>query len=125
MQNKHTNHEYSFLELYDAVIVWADDRGIFEKATPLTQLSKTQEELDETIEATEYFMKHDDKIMDVVDGVGDITVTLIILCEMLGIDFVDCLRYAYYQIKDRKGEMVDGLFVKENEEIINLEYKDN
>ena len=46
---------------------------------------------------------------------GDIFVTLIILCEQLGIDPVECLSMAYEKIKDRKGKTLHGTFVKEED----------
>jgi hypothetical protein len=33
---------------------------------------------------------------------------------MVNLNSVDCLADAYNEIKNRKGKMVDGLFVKEN-----------
>lgn len=38
-------------QLQPLVIQWAKYKGILDKATPLTQIAKTQEELDETREA--------------------------------------------------------------------------
>ena len=46
---------------------------------------------------------------------GDIFVTLIILCNQLGIDCVECLQLAYDKISKRKGKTVNGLFVKEED----------
>ena len=40
-------------------------------------------------------------------------VTIILLRKIVGLDSVDCLADAYDEIKDRKGKMVNGLFVKE------------
>ena len=40
-------------------------------------------------------------------------VTIILLAKTVGLDSVDCLADAYDEIKERKGKMVDGLFVKE------------
>jgi hypothetical protein len=40
-------------------------------------------------------------------------VTIILLAKIVGLDSVDCLADAYDEIKDRKGKMVNGLFVKE------------
>lgn len=48
------------------------------------------------------------------DAIGDIGVVLIILADMLGYDFVDCLGLAYNEIKDRKGKTVDGGFIKDD-----------
>ena len=43
---------------------------------------------------------------------GDIFVTLIILCDQLDIYPVDCLAMAYEKIKDRKGKTINGTFIK-------------
>mgnify|MGYP003601143287 FL=1 len=40
-----------YKELEPLVIQWAKEKGILEKATALTQIEKTQEELDETRDA--------------------------------------------------------------------------
>ena len=49
-----------------------------------------------------------------VDGYGDVLVTMIIGAEIAGFDLVDCLQVAYDEIKDRKGHLnEDGIFVKE------------
>ncbi len=35
------------------------------------------------------------------------------LCGLLDVNFEECVRIAYDEIKDRKGRMVDGVFIKE------------
>lgn len=47
------------------------------------------------------------------DAIGDVTVVMIILAAQMGLDFQSCVDGAYEEIKDRKGRMVDGIFVKE------------
>jgi NTP pyrophosphatase (non-canonical NTP hydrolase) len=122
--------KYEELELN--VIKWAKDKEIFDKSDPLKQLSKTQEELDETLEALKLLQQidvdrennqelipsdHDQReveaLFEAKDGIGDMLVTIIILAEMLGFTSVECLEAAYNVIKNRKGKMIDGLFVKE------------
>ena len=51
----------------------------------------------------------------IIDSVGDVYVVLVILCMQLGLDIKDCIKAAYDEIKDRKGKMVNGLFVKEED----------
>jgi len=87
---------------------WAAEKEIFDKATPLSQQIKTQEEVNELLAA----IINNDK-PEIKDAIGDITVTLIIQAEMQGMDFKDCLSTAYEVISQRKGEMINGLFVKE------------
>ena len=43
---------------------------------------------------------------------GDVQVTLIILCAQLGIDYKESLEEAYAEIKNRTGKTVNGTFVK-------------
>ena len=97
-----------YFELECAVEAWAEERGIFEKATPHSQVQKTVSELEELIGA----IQADDK-EEIKDGIGDIVVTLIIQCKMQNVTLEECLEHAYNQIKDRKGKMIDGQFVKE------------
>ena len=97
-----------FEQLSSGVITWAAQRGIYDKGDPLSQLKKTQEELDETIAAVRKFDKD-----EIVDGIGDMLVTIIIAADMMGYDPTECLESAYNEIKDRTGKMVGGQFVKD------------
>lgn len=106
-------------ELKQKIVQWGEDRNIFEFSTPIKQLHKTQEELNETMQALVQFAdaKNDkakqDALEEVIDGIGDMGVTLLMLCHKMDVDFVECLASAYDVIKDRKGKMINGLFVKE------------
>jgi len=106
-------------ELKQKIVQWGEDRNIFEFSTPIKQLHKTQEELNETMQALVQFAdaKTDkakqDALEEVIDGIGDMGVTLLMLCHKMDVDFVECLASAYDVIKDRKGKMINGLFVKE------------
>lgn len=37
------------------------------------------------------------------------------IAMQLGLKFDDCLDYAYNEIKDRKGKLINGMFVKESD----------
>ena len=50
---------------------------------------------------------------EVRDAIGDIIVTLAIQASMWGMSLHECIDAAWDQIKDRKGQMVNGTFVKE------------
>jgi len=100
-------------ELEEKIIQWAKDRNILENSNAIKQISKTQEELDETLEALQKLEEGEEAILEVADGIGDMLVTIILLAESVGLDSTTCLADAYNEIKDRKGKMVDGLFVKE------------
>jgi NTP pyrophosphatase (non-canonical NTP hydrolase) len=96
-------------ELEVCVQQWAEEKGIFEKGTPLKQALKTQEELTELLNAIV-----DNDEAEIEDAIGDILVTLIILAEMQQVTLEECLNGAYDIISKRTGKMVNGQFVKDN-----------
>ena len=130
--NKMLEREESmkYEELSKLVIEWGESKGIFAGSTPLRQLDKTQEELDETRQALQKlndfdyqadFMEgigiptpsEEDIRAEVKDGIGDMLVTIVLLAKMVDMDTVDSLNAAYGVIKKRTGKMVDGQFVKD------------
>ena len=93
-------------ELIDKTIQWHHDRNLIEGSTDKAQFIKLVEELGEL----------QDNIMegkDFKDDIGDMLVVMINLCERNNTTLEECLAVAYNDIKDRKGKMVDGIFVKE------------
>lgn len=130
--NKMLEREESmgYKELSKLVIDWGESKGILDSSTPLRQLDKTQEELDETREALKKLNDFDyqrdlmenigvptptkeDILAEVKDGIGDMLVTIVLLAKMVDLDTTDCLEAAYDVIKGRTGKMVDGQFVKD------------
>ncbi len=92
------------------VIQWGEARGIIQNSTPAAQAKKTQEELNELMQAI-----NDGNVAEMKDAYGDILVTLIMGCAIADVDLVECLGLAYEQIKDRKGYLTpEGIFVKES-----------
>lgn len=89
------------------VIAWATQREIFSKGNPNKQAFKTLEECGELLQAIAVNNKREIK-----DAIGDILVTLIIQCEMQGLTLQECLESAYNEISERKGEMLNGTFIK-------------
>lgn len=89
---------------------WAIERNITTAggATALSQMKKLREEVEELGEGLE-----EDDRTKVVDGVGDAMVVLIQICRLYGLTLEECLAHAYGEIKDRKGKMINGVFVKE------------
>lgn len=97
-----------YFELEAAVEQWAQDKGIFDKATPMAQALKTLEETTELCTAV-----NNNDHAEIVDAMGDIMVTLIIQAKMQGIQLEACLESAYRVIAKRTGKMVNGQFVKD------------
>jgi len=99
----------SYSEIEMKVVQWGEARGIVQNATALSQTIKTLEEVTELFDAINKKNMNEAK-----DAVGDIVVTLIMVCAVLDIDLVECLAGAYNEIKDRKGYLTaEGIFVKE------------
>jgi len=91
------------------ILRWAEARKIIPNSNPQTQLLKAVSELGELADAT--IKKQHGKI---TDGVGDVMVCLIVYCALQDINLVDCMDWAYEEIKDRKGTLLaNGVFVKE------------
>ena len=101
----------TFDELIHNVKGWADDKGILKSENAPKQLMKVMEELGETAGAIAKNKATD----EIIDGIGDTFVTLIILAYQLGLEPADCLEAAWNEIKDRKGKNVNGTFIKEEE----------
>jgi len=87
---------------------WASDRNLIEGSSPRKQMGKLIEECNELYEGL-----LDNDIADIKDAIGDTQVVLAVMCAQLGIDIDECREIAWNEIKDRKGRMVDGVFVKE------------
>lgn len=100
-------------DLIEKVIQWGNDRNLIEGNTVERQFSKTFEEVLELKAAIE-----DDEEIEMIDAIGDITVTLILLSAIKGWSFEDCLQSAYDEIKNRKGKTVDGVFIKDTQAVI-------
>ncbi len=90
------------------IVQWGGDKGILPDPDPVAQYEKTVEEVNELKEAIIFSDEH-----EVKDAIGDIFVTLVMQAQAWGYSMSECVEQAYNQIKDRKGQMVDGQFVKE------------
>lgn len=88
---------------------WAIDRGL-DEAEPEKQMLKLVEEVGEIARG---LARAD--LDQVIDSIGDVYVVLTILSLQLDLDIRYCIGAAYEEIKDRKGEMVNGVFVKESD----------
>jgi NTP pyrophosphatase (non-canonical NTP hydrolase) len=97
-------------QLEQAVAQWGRDRNIIGGGTPDRQMFKLMSELGETADAWLA-----GNITEFKDGIGDCTVVLIILAQQTGTTLTECLSQAYNDIKDRKGVLYMGTFIKETD----------
>lgn len=111
------NEDYVFEILRNKVLAWAKDKDLLHEENADKQFMKFVEEvfefkteMDNVLSYTDPYVDEAVKRMEL--EMGDIFVTLIILCEQLNLDPVDCLGRAYEKIKDRQGRTIKGTFVK-------------
>lgn len=93
-----------------SIIEWAAERGLLDSDDPTPQLLKTVEELGELAGALAKGNRE-----ATIDGYGDTIVTLIIGMARAGLSMEECLSHAYAEIANRKGKLVNGIFVKEGD----------
>lgn len=99
----------SLNELTDAIRQWSKDRKLH-IADPAKQVLKLGEEFGELCEGMAK-----DRFEQVIDSIGDMYVAMTKQCQQLKVNIEACIQQAYDEIKDRKGKMVNGVFVKEED----------
>lgn len=92
----------------EKVIKWASDKNLLKKENSLAQMAKITEEVGEVASA---LLKNDTPKL--IDGIGDVVVTLIILAEQNQLRIEDCLEAAWVEISNRTGNTVNGTFIKD------------
>ena len=95
-------------ELVALIQNWAWDRNLIDGSTHNAQMLKLMEEVGELAGGV-----CKDKAYVIKDSIGDVFVVLTIIAAQMGWSLEECVQAAYNEIKDRKGKMVDGVFVKE------------
>lgn len=95
-------------ETISKVTQWFEDRNLIEGSTNKDQFHKL---VQECAELSDNLCKG----KDIRDDIGDVFVVLIGIAERAGLTIDECLQVAYNDIKDRKGKMIDGVFVKEED----------
>lgn len=106
---------FSVPELIRLINQWGIDRNITKEGgvSALKQVSKLLEEAGETVSALADESEGIDATDDLRDAYGDMLVCIIQAVRLSGMTIQECLSAAYEEIKDRKGTMVNGKFVKE------------
>ncbi|ASL24403.1 putative NTP-Ppase [Alteromonas phage vB_AspP-H4/4] len=127
----------SISQLSTAIGMWHKERNLVEGSTDKAQFTKLFEEFVEVYMAlhpntTPYDcvvdMKNQlDTMLDkgrivtdktgetLEDSIGDVNVVLINHALRNGLELRDCFAQAILDIKDRKGKMINGVFVKEED----------
>jgi NTP pyrophosphatase (non-canonical NTP hydrolase) len=92
----------------DLIRQWAQDRNLIEGSDLKSQFVKLIEEAGELANA---IGKKND--IEFADAIGDMFVVLTIMAAQNRMHIEDCIDGAWQEIKDRKGKMVDGIFLKD------------
>jgi len=95
-------------QLVKNIIQWHHDRNLIEGATDKDQLAKLVQEMGELSDSI-------CKEKDVKDDIGDMIVVLLNIAERNNVTLEECMEQAWNDIKDRKGRMSDGIFIKEGD----------
>ena len=96
------------LDYEQLIAQWHRDRNLIEGSTDKDQYLKLIQEAGELSDSL-------CKEKDIRDDVGDMMVVLINIMVRNNLTMKECLAVAYNDIKDRKGKMIDGIFVKEGD----------
>ncbi|CAL9959726.1 MazG-like pyrophosphatase [Vibrio phage D518] len=139
MKNTESNNELVPSQIV-SITEWHKDRNLIDGATDWSQTEKLFEEFIELVAAQmpdtrpiDIYMAtarmlesifNKGRIKSVtqfkaeeakIDAIGDMNVVLINISERNQVSYEDCLRAAYADIKDRKGILIDGSFVKSSD----------
>jgi NTP pyrophosphatase (non-canonical NTP hydrolase) len=101
--------EMNIQETTKLIEKWAADRNLI-TADPFKQTLKLGEEFGELCQG---LAKNNRDL--VIDSIGDMFVVLTILSQQIGVNIEYCVAAAYDEIKDRKGKMINGVFIKESD----------
>lgn len=104
----------SIAELITKINHWADERNL-KHADPKIQWMRVTEEVGEIRDVLLKPTKFTEPQAALKDAIGDTLVTIIVLAHQLDLDVTECLSIAYEEIKSRKGKMINGTFIKEED----------
>jgi len=96
------------MHIFKLIEEWAYDRNIIEGSTPQAQMLKLTEEVGELAAAI-----GKNKQDNLREELGDCVVVLTILAAQNKMTIEECSVIAYNKIKNRKGKIIGGVFVRE------------
>jgi len=91
---------------------WAEARNLIEGATTHAQMVKLMEEAGELASG---IARGNEELIK--DSIGDCVVVLTILAKQCNMSIEECIEHSYNEIKDRRGVMKNGVFIKEEENV--------
>lgn len=93
---------------FELIRDWAEARNLINGSDSFRQMTKLVEEMGELAHGIAKNRPH-----EIMDGIGDMVVVLTIMAAQNNVTIEQCIALAYDEIKDRKGKMINGVFIKE------------
>jgi NTP pyrophosphatase (non-canonical NTP hydrolase) len=98
----------AMIEDVNRIKQWHHDRNLIDGSDDKSQFAKL---IQEAGELSDNICKG----KDIKDDIGDMIVVLINIAERNDVSLTECIKTAWEDIKDRTGQMRDGVFVKEDD----------
>mgnify|MGYP003922219481 FL=1 len=98
----------AMIEDVNRIKQWHHDRNLIDGSDDKSQFAKLIQEAGELSDSI-------CKGKDIKDDIGDMIVVLINIAERNDVSLTECIKTAWEDIKDRKGQMRDGVFIKEDD----------
>ena len=98
----------AMIEDVNRIKQWHHDRNLIDGSDDKTQFAKL---IQEAGELSDNICKG----KDIKDDIGDMIVVLINIAERNDISLTECIKTAWEDIKDRRGAMRDGVFIKQDD----------
>ena len=98
----------AMIEDVNRIKQWHHDRNLIDGSDDKSQFAKLIQEAGELSDSI-------CKGKDIKDDIGDMIVVLINIAERNDVSITECIKTAWEDIKDRKGMMRDGVFVKQDD----------
>jgi len=99
-----------YIFIFDLIRTWAKEKGIFDKGSVEKQFIKLVEEVGELAHSIDRANPVEFK-----DAIGDCVVVLTSLAHLGSVSIEECIQSAYDEIKNRKGKMLNGTFIKDGQ----------
>ena len=103
-----TGETQALIEDVNNIKRWHHDRNLIDGSDDKSQFAKL---IQEAGELSDNICKGN----DIKDDIGDMIVVLINIAERNDVSITECIKTAWEDIKDRKGMMRDGVFVKQDD----------
>lgn len=108
-------------DLVGLVEEWADEKELFNAGAQLEKFFEEAGEMARAHGKMQWVQGIDGDYRDselekeLMDAIGDVQVTLISFASRHDLDIKECLAMAYGEISEREGEVIEGVFTKQED----------